>query len=109
MRYLRWIKASAGSTVRLTPVEPIHFIQLDTKYALVVWQGGEALIRKNKLELAGELVPMQFLQIRRSAIVNLYQVQQFSHGTNDGGEVQIKGSGKCLLVSHNFVQLFRQC
>ena len=108
MRYLRWIKASAGSTMRLLPVESICFIKLDTKYALVVWQGGEALIRKTKRELADKLVPMQFLQIRCSAIVNPYQVQQFSHDIKDGGEVQIKGSGKCLLVSYSFVQLFRQ-
>ena len=80
MRYLRWIKASAGGTVRLIPVEPIRQIKLDTKYALVVWQGGEALIRKTKGELADELIPVQFLQFHCLAIVKLHQVQQFSHG-----------------------------
>jgi DNA-binding LytR/AlgR family response regulator len=73
-----------------------------------VWEGGEALIRKTIRELADELDPSQFLQIHRSAIVNLHQVQQFSHGNNDGGEVQIKGSGECLPVSRSFVHLFRQ-
>jgi len=40
--------------------------------------------------------------------VNLHHVQQFSHGSNDGGEVQIKGGGESLPVSRSFVHLFRQ-
>lgn len=108
VRFLQWIKASVGSTVRLIPVEQIRYIKSDTKYTLVVWEGGEALIRKTIRELADELDPSQFLQIHRSAIVNLHQVQQFSHGNNDGGEVQIKVSGECLPVSRSFVHLFRQ-
>lgn len=108
VRYLQWIKASVGSTVRLIPVEQIRYIKSDTKYTLVAWEGGEALIRKTIRELADALDPGQFLQIHRSAIVNLHQVQQFSHGSNDGGEVQIKGTGECLPVSRSFVHLFRQ-
>lgn len=108
VRYLQWIKASVGSTVRLIPVDQIRYIKSDTKYTLVVWEGGEALIRKTIRELADELDPTQFVQIHRSAIVNLHQVQQFSHGNNDGGEVQIKGSAETLPVSRSFVHLFRQ-
>ncbi len=108
LQYLQWIKASVGSTVRLIPVDQIRYIKSDTKYTLVVWEGGEALIRKTIRELADALDPIHFLQIHRSAIVNLRQVQQFSHGSNDGGEVQIKGSGECLPVSRSFVHLFRQ-
>ncbi|MES2584873.1 MAG: LytTR family DNA-binding domain-containing protein [Pseudomonadota bacterium] len=108
VRYLQWIKASVGSTVRLIPVEQIRYVKSDTKYTLVVWEGGEALIRKTIRELADELDPAQFLQIHRSAIVNLHQVQQFSHGSHDGGEVQIKGTAECLPVSRSFVHLFRQ-
>lgn len=106
--YLQWIKASVGSTVRLIPVEQIRYIKSDTKYTLVVWEGGEALIRKTIRELADALDPSRFVQIHRSAIVNLHQVQQFSHGGHDGGEVQIKGSAECLPVSRSFVHLFRQ-
>ena len=106
-RYLQWIKASVGSTVRLIPVEQVRFLRSDTKYTLVAWEGGEALIRKTIRELADELDPTLFLQIHRSAIVNLNHVQQYSHGANDGGEVQIKGSGDSLPVSRSFVHQFR--
>ena len=108
MRYLQWIKGSVGSTVRLIRVEQICYIMSVTKYALVVWAGDEALTRKAKRELPDELDPTQFLQIHRSAIVNLHRVQQFSHGSNGGCELQIKGSGECLPVSRSFVHLLGQ-
>lgn len=106
-RFLQWIRASVGSTVRLIPVDQVRYLRSDTKYTLVAWEGGEALIRKTIRELADELDPARFLQIHRSAIVNLNHVQQYSHGANDGGEVQIKGSGDCLQVSRSFVHQFR--
>ncbi len=106
--YLQWIKASVGSTVRLIPVEQVRYLRSDTKYTLVVWEGGEALIRKTIRELADALDPTRFVQIHRSAIVNLLHVQQFVHGPHDGGEVQMKGRPECLPVSRSFVHLFRQ-
>lgn len=105
---LQWIKASVGATVRLIPVEQVVYLKSDTKYTLVVWEGGEALIRKTIREMADELDPAVFAQIHRSAIVNLNHVRQFSHGPNDSGEVQLKGKGDCLPVSRSFVHLFRQ-
>jgi len=107
-QYLQWIKASVGSTVRLIPVEQVAYFKSDTKYTLVVWEGGEALIRKTIRELADALDPARFAQIHRAVIVNLMQVQQFNHGTHDGGEVLIKGRGDSLPVSRSFVHLFRQ-
>lgn len=106
--YLQWIKASVGSTVRLIPVDQVLYLKSDTKYTLVVWEGGEALIRKTIRELADTLDPERFVQIHRSAIVNLTHVQQFVHGDHDGGEVQMKGRADCLPVSRSFVHLFRQ-
>ena len=47
----------SASSVRLIPVEQIAFLRSDEKYTLVVWEGGEALIRKPIRELADELDP----------------------------------------------------
>ena len=60
--------------VRLIPVEQVVFLRSDEKYTLVVWDGGEALIRKTIRELADELDPERFVQIHRSVIVNLARV-----------------------------------
>ena len=106
--HLQWIKASVGTSVRLIPVEQVAYLRADEKYTLVVWEGGEALIRKSIRELADELDPDRFAQIHRSVIVNLHQVAQVHRGLNETAEVELKGRKDMLPVSRSFVHVFRQ-
>ena len=106
--HLQWIKASVGSSVRLIPVEQVAYLRADEKYTLVVWEGGEALIRKTIRELADELDPERFAQVHRSVIVNLHQVSQVNRGPNETAEIQLKGRKELLPVSRSFVHVFRQ-
>jgi len=106
--WLQWIKASVGSSVRLIPVEQVAYLRADEKYTLVVWEGGEALIRKTIRELADELDPERFVQVHRSVIVNLHQVSQVNRGPNETAEIQLKGRKELLPVSRSFVHVFRQ-
>ena len=105
---LNWIKASVGATVRLIPVAQIFYLRSDAKYTLVVWDGGEALIRRTIRELADELDPQQFAQIHRSTIVNLHRVSQMTHGSNETGDVHLIGRPETLSVSRSYMHLFRQ-
>ena len=107
-KYLQWIRASVASSVRLIPVEQIAFLRSDEKYTLVVWEGGEALIRRPIRELVEELDPDSFAQIHRSVIVNLRQVAQIDRGFNDTAEVRLKGRREVLPVSRSFLHVFRQ-
>jgi DNA-binding LytR/AlgR family response regulator len=107
-KYLRWIRASLGPSVRLIPVEQIAFLRSDEKYTLVVWEGGEALIRKTIRELADELDPDSFAQIHRSVIVNLRLVAQVDRGFNETAEVRLKDRREVLPVSRSFLHVFRQ-
>ena len=107
-RWLQWIKASIGTTVRLIPVEQVIFLRSDEKYTLVVWDGGEALIRKTIRELADELDPERFAQIHRSVIVNLARVAQVSRGVNETADVHLTGRTEVLPVSRSYLHLFRQ-
>jgi DNA-binding LytR/AlgR family response regulator len=107
-KYLRWIRASVGSSVRLIPVEQIAFLRSDEKYTLVAWEGGEALIRKTIRELADELDPDAFAQIHRSVIVNLRLVAQVERGFNETAEVRLKDRREVLPVSRSFLHVFRQ-
>lgn len=107
-RHLQWIKASVGTSVRLIPVDQIVFMRSDEKYTLVVWEGGEALIRKTIRELADALDPECFAQIHRSVIVNLREVRQVDRGLNETAEVRLKSRKDVLPVSRSFVHLFRQ-
>jgi DNA-binding LytR/AlgR family response regulator len=104
---LQWIKASVGSVVRIIPVDQVIYLKSDSKYTLVVWEGGEALIRKTIRELADALDPERFAQIHRSAIVNLAQVSEFVHG-DDAGEVKLRNRPEKLAVSRSFVQVFQR-
>ena len=80
----------------------------DEKYTLVVWQGGEALIRKTIRELADELDPDRFVQIHRSVIVGLAHVAQVARGANETADVHLRGRSEVLPVSRSYVHLFRQ-
>ena len=107
-QHLQWIKASVGNSVRLIPVDEVLYLRSDEKYTLVVWQGGEALIRKTIRELADELDPERFVQIHRSVIVALAQVAQVTRGVNETADIQLRGRTELLPVSRSFVHLFRQ-
>lgn len=107
-KYLQWIKASVGNAVRLIRIEQVLYLRSDAKYTVVAWEGGEALIRTPLRELAEALDPDCFVQVHRSAIVNLMHVDRFSHGPGDSGEVHLKGRSERLAVSRSCVHLFRQ-
>ena len=106
--WLQWIKASVGSTVRLIPVDQLVYLRSDEKYTLVVWDGGEALIRKTIRELADELDPQRYAQIHRSVIVNLARVSHVTRGLNETADVHLHGRTDTLPVSRSYLHLFRQ-
>jgi DNA-binding LytR/AlgR family response regulator len=106
--HLQWIRASVGPSVRLIPVEEVLFLRSDEKYTLVVWAGGEALIRKTIRELADELDPQRFVQIHRSVIVALPHISHVTRGHNETADVHLRGRSEVLPVSRSFVHLFRQ-
>ncbi|MBI3369056.1 MAG: response regulator transcription factor [Burkholderiales bacterium] len=106
--WLQWIKASVGNAVRLIPVEQIVYLRSDEKYTLVVWEGGEALIRKPIRELIDELDPEAFVQVHRSVIVNLRHVAQVVRGANETADVHLKERSETLPVSRSYLHLFRQ-
>jgi len=106
-RWLQWIKASVGHSVRLIPVEQVAFLRSDEKYTLVVWDGGEALIRTTSASWA-ELDPDRFAQIHRSVIVNRSRISQVTRGLNETADVHLAGRSEVLPVSRSYLHLFRQ-
>jgi DNA-binding LytR/AlgR family response regulator len=105
---LQWIRASVGQMIKLIPVDEVLYFRSDEKYTLVVWLGGEALIRKSIRELLDGLDPETFIQVHRSTIVNLRFVSQVLKGPNETAEVHLKGRDETLAVSRNHVHWFRQ-
>lgn len=105
---LNFIKASVGNSVRMIPVDEVIFFRSDTKYTLVMWTGGEALIRKTIKELADELDPEKFAQVHRSIIVNLGQVSHVQSGANETANLTLKDRTEQLPISRSYLHLFRQ-
>lgn len=106
--WLQWIKASVGTSLRLIPVGQVRFIRADDKYTRVVWEEGEALIRKSIRELAEQLDPERFVQTHRAVIVNLACVREVVRGVNETADLHIRGHDEVLPVSRHYLHHFRQ-
>jgi DNA-binding LytR/AlgR family response regulator len=106
--YLRWIKASMGSHVRLIPVEEVLFFQSDEKYTRVMTHEAESLIRKPIRELLDELDPAKFWQVHRATIVNVDHIASVKRGLKDQAEIALRGHPETLVVSRAFTHLFKQ-
>jgi DNA-binding LytR/AlgR family response regulator len=110
---LRWIRAQAGPTLRLISTDDIVFLRADSKYTLIAWRGddgkpSEALVRTPLRELAARLDPAQFVQVHRSAIVNLRAIDHVRRGDNETADIHLKDRPEVLPVSRNYLHLFRQ-
>ncbi len=107
-RFLRWINASVGQSLRLITVEEVLYFQADNKYTRVVTIDGEALIRKSLKELVDELDPQQFWQIHRSTLVNAAAIAGVTRDFRGRMLVKLKRRDDSLLVSDSYTNLFRQ-
>jgi DNA-binding LytR/AlgR family response regulator len=110
---LRWIRAQVGHTLRLIATDDIVYLRADSKYTRVAWRGddgepAEALVRTPLKELASQLDPAQFVQVHRSAIVNLRAIDHVRRGDNETADIHLKGSSEVLPVSRNFLHHFKQ-
>jgi DNA-binding LytR/AlgR family response regulator len=109
---LRWIRAQAGPSVRLIPVEDVDYLRSDTKYTLVAWRDGgkpaEALIRVALKDLLPQLDAGQFAQVHRSVVVNLRSVSHVTRADNETADLHLKGRPEVLPVSRSYLHLFRQ-
>jgi len=107
-RFLRWINASVGQTLKLITVDEVLYFQSDNKYTRVATREGEALIRKPLKELVDELDPQQFWQIHRSTLVNAMAVAAVTRDFRGRMQLKLKERSETLLVAESYAHLFRQ-
>ncbi|MCA0244115.1 MAG: LytTR family DNA-binding domain-containing protein [Proteobacteria bacterium] len=110
---LRWIRAQVGQALRLIPVDRVDYLQSDSKYTLVAWRNdegaaSEAVVRLPLKDLLPQLDPEQFVQVHRSAIVNLASISHVVRGANETADVHLKGRAEVLRASRSFNHHFRQ-
>jgi DNA-binding LytR/AlgR family response regulator len=110
---LRWIRAQAGQTLRLIPVDAIDYLRSDAKYTLVAWHGedgrpSEAVVRTPLKDLLPQLDRERFAQVHRSVVVNLDAISHVTRHENDTATVHLKCRKDVLPVSRSYIHLFKQ-
>jgi DNA-binding LytR/AlgR family response regulator len=105
---LRWIRASVGPVVKVIAVDEIDYLRSDEKYTRVAWAGGDGLIRTPLKELVAQLDPAHFVQVHRTAVVNLRAISHVTRGPNETATIHLKGRTEVLPVSRNYLHHFRQ-
>ncbi len=104
---LRWVRASAGELMTQVPVDEVLFFRADDKYTCVQTATAEHLIRTPIAELAAQLDPAQFVQVHRSAIVNLAFLQGSRRDESSRLFLRMQGHAHELPVSRAYVHLFK--
>lgn len=109
---LRWIRASAGSVLRLIPVDAIDYLRANDKYTAIAWrdsdqQPAEAIVRTPLRDLLSQLDETHFVQVHRSVVVNLRAIHYVRRG-DDSAEIHLLGRPETLPVSRAHLHVFRQ-
>ena len=110
---LRWIRAQVGQALQLIPVDRVDYLRSDSKYTLVAWRNdegkaSEAVVSLTLKDILAQLDPDQFVQVHRSAIVNLASISHVVRGTNETADIHLKGRPEVLRASRSFNHHFKQ-
>jgi len=105
---LQWIRAAQGQETRLIAIDEVIYFQSNDKYTSIFLADGESLIRTPLSKLKEQLDPQQFWQIHRSVIVAARHVAGTRTDFRGRLLVKLKGRAEELVVSRNYVDLFRQ-
>jgi DNA-binding LytR/AlgR family response regulator len=103
---LRQVRAGAGSSVKLIPIDEVCYFQAADKYTTVVTASAEDLIRTPLKELAAQL-PEIFQQVHRGTIVNLTEVAAAVRDEAGRISLQLRNRKEMLAVSRVYADLFR--
>jgi len=105
---LQWIRAAHGQETRLISIDEVIYFQSNDKYTSVFLADGESLIRTPLSKLKEQLDPQKFWQIHRGVIVAARHVAGTRTDFRGRLLVRLKGREEQLVVSRNYVELFRQ-
>jgi DNA-binding LytR/AlgR family response regulator len=105
---LQWIRAAQGRETRLISIDEVVYFQSNDKYTSVFLQDGESLIRTPMRQLREQLDEAHFWQIHRGIIVAAKFIDSTHTDFRGRLMVKLKGRPEQLVVSRNYVELFRQ-
>jgi len=107
-KYLQWIKAQQGDSIRLIPINEITIFQSTDKYTAVFSKSKEYLIRKTIKDLETMLDPEKFWKIHRGTIVKVSAITKVSRSVTGRYIIKVKEHEKPIIVSRSYIHLFKQ-
>jgi DNA-binding LytR/AlgR family response regulator len=105
---LRFVRAGAGTTVKLIPVNEVLWFEAEDKYITVATRDGDSIIRMPLRELLEQLDEEIFWQIHRGTVVNSQHIAHAKRDELGHLTLTLKGRKDEIPVSRQFAHLFKQ-
>jgi DNA-binding LytR/AlgR family response regulator len=105
---LRFVRAGAGTTVKLIPVQEVLWFEAEDKYITVATREGDSIIRMPLRELLEQLDEEIFWQVHRGTVVNSQHIALAKRDELGHLTLTLKGRGDEIAVSRQFAHLFKQ-
>jgi DNA-binding LytR/AlgR family response regulator len=105
---LRFVRAGAGTTVKLIPVNEVLWFEAEDKYITVATRDGDSIIRMPLRELLEQLDEEIFWQIHRGTVVNSAHIAHAKRDELGHLTLTLKGRKNEIAVSRQFAHLFKQ-
>lgn len=104
---LKLIQASAGTSIRMVPVEEVIYFEAADKYVRVMTPGHEYLIRTPLKELLPQLDAQTFWQVHRGTVVRASAIEQVTRDEAGKLWLRLRASPDKLAVSRLYAHLFK--
>jgi DNA-binding LytR/AlgR family response regulator len=105
---LRFVRAGAGTTVKLIPVGEVLWFEAEDKYITVATRDGDSIIRMPLRELLEQLDAEVFWQIHRGTVVNSQHIALAKRDELGHLTLTLRGRTDEIAVSRQFAHLFKQ-
>jgi DNA-binding LytR/AlgR family response regulator len=105
---LRFVRAGAGTTVKLIPVNDVLWFEAEDKYITVATREGDSIIRMPLRELLEQLDAETFWQVHRGTVVNSQHIEHAKRDELGHLSLALKGRREEITVSRQFAHLFKQ-
>jgi DNA-binding LytR/AlgR family response regulator len=105
---LRFVRAGAGTTVKLIPVNEVLWFEAEDKYITVATREGDSIIRMPLRELLEQLDAELFWQVHRGTVVNSQHIMLAKRDELGHLTLTLKGRHDQIPVSRQFAHLFKQ-
>jgi DNA-binding LytR/AlgR family response regulator len=105
---LRYVRAGAGATVKLIPIQEVLWFEAQDKYITVATRDGDSIIRTSLRDLLAQLDADVFWQVHRGTVVNSQHIMHAKRDELGHVTLMLRGRKEPLAVSRQFAHLFKQ-